>query len=44
MTDTHFALAAVRFGEGDQVRIAGHRAIVFHDLADHACRLQAGEP
>ena len=37
-------LEVVAAGEGDQVRHAGHGAVVVHDLADHAGRVQPGEP
>ena len=37
-------LQAVELGEGDQVRQPRHGAVVVHDLADHAGRIQPGEP
>src|SRR3712207_9346016 len=36
-------LQAVVLGEGDQVRHAGHGAVVVHDLADHARGVEARE-
>ena len=36
-------LEAVALGEGDQVRHARHGAVVVHDLADDAGRVEAGE-
>ena len=37
-------LEAVALGEGDQIRQARHGAVVVHDLADHAGRVEPGEP
>ena len=37
-------LQAVALAEGDEVRHPGHRAVVVHDLADHAGRVEAGQP
>src|SRR3546814_4765395 len=37
-------LQPVQLGEADQVRQPGHGAVVIHDLADHAGRVQAGQP
>jgi hypothetical protein len=36
-------LQAVALGEGDQVVAPGHGAVVVHDLADHARRVEAGQ-
>src|SRR5262249_9570039 len=36
-------LEAVQLREGDEIRQPRHRAIVVHDLADHARRVQTGE-
>ena len=37
-------LEAVPLGEGDEVRHARHGAVVVHDLADDAGRIEAGQP
>ena len=37
-------LQAVPLAVGDEIGDAGHRPVVVHDLADHAARLEAGEP
>ncbi len=36
-------LSAVALREGDEVVATGHRAVVVHDLADHAGRVEAGQ-
>ena len=37
-------LEPMTLGEGNEVGQTRHGAVIVHDLADHACRIEAGEP